>query len=58
MKSPAEFIIGFLFTVTSMLFWYGGYAILFTEQFIKRYWWAVIVVGVMLYAAYTVGRSA
>ena len=46
MKSPTEFLIGILFTVTSMAFWYGGYAILFIERAITRYWWVFAACGI------------
>ena len=52
MKSPTEFLIGILFTVTSMIFWYGGYAILFTERAIARYWWVFVACAL----AYILGR--
>ena len=52
MKRPSEYIVGFLFTVTSMLFWYGGYAILFLEHAIIKYWPVTAAIGM----AYWLGR--
>ena len=42
MKSPAEVIVGFLFTVSSMIFWYGSYSVFFIQSFFVRYWVAIL----------------
>jgi len=52
MKSPAEAIVGFLFTITSMTFWYGSYGIFFIQHVFVRYWWALLAVGL----AFTAGK--
>jgi len=52
MKSPADYIIGFLFTVSSMIFWYGGLSVYFIQDFFVRYWWALLALGM----AFSAGR--
>lgn len=46
MKNPAEAIVGFLFAVTAMIFWYGGYTVFYIQHVFVRYWWAIIAVGI------------
>lgn len=48
MKSPAEFIIGILFTLfgSGAIFWYGSYALIYIQAAFIRYWWAFAACGI------------
>ena len=38
-----KFLMGILFTISSVIFWYGGYTLFAIEYIIKKYWWVVLV---------------